>query len=85
MTPKEMMLTEALHERRPYTLTKDDVEDVLIGENIKLYKPFVFSSCQAVISYFLVCLRRCMSKERQKYSILYTDGKKRIEKALDVC
>ena len=62
----------------------EDVSKVLLQENIIKYKLFVYSSWSAFIDKFATCFRRCVHKRKQKMMLLYKEGERRINSALDV-
>ena len=79
-----MELEEKLTTEKSYKLSKGDITQVLLAQNISRYKRFIFSSYQAIAISFWSCLYRTLSRKKQKFVILYEDGAERIQSALDV-
>lgn len=84
MSNEQKTLEHNLFKEKSYTLTKDDVEGVLLNQNIVKYKKFIFTSYQIIASRFWRCLSYTLSRKKQKFMLLYKDGHQRIENALDV-
>ena len=55
------MLEHRLKSSESYTLTEDDVKNVLIKENVVNYENFIYSSYDIIASKFIACMRRVLS------------------------
>jgi len=93
---KEERETERLENnilsKREHALTKSEVINVLIKQNLSKYKKFVFTtrqafldSCWSVLVGCACCRSRLqLNRKREKFHILYKTGTNRLLEALDV-
>ena len=77
--------------KKHHTLTRSEIVNVLINQNLGKYRKFIFTKRQAILDSCWTCfikLKCCRnirkSRKREKFHILYKSGAERLSQWLDI-
>ena len=78
----------SLMTKKQHTLTRQEVVNVLINQNLCKYKKFIFTKKQAILDSCWSCMVKfkcCKAtRKREKFHILYKSGGNRLSQWLDI-